>query len=219
MSNDVNRSITYKFETNLTIDFSTSRITHQDNIAPFPNFPSRNKTTDSEEISNLKAPGQSTPASTSSISKKIEVIHRYVLYGTFTRNNTLLTLTAVTEDLNHFKRNPNLSYNDQVLYHAFLPQKVKISLSGGNVGFRKSARGEYEAGFQTAAKMFQLMEQRGYLDKDLEIIVKNFGKGREAFTDALKGKEGNRIRNKIVRLSDNTKLKFGGVRAPRKRRL
>lgn len=203
--------------THISIDFSASRITN--NSKPTLAETAAKFTQRESDISNIRGPGQSTTPKTVSSTKKIELIHKYVLYGSFTRNNTHLTLTAITEDINYLNRNPNLTYNDQVLYYVHLPQKVKISLSGGNVGFRKSARGEYEAGFQAAAKMFQLMEQKGYLDKDLGIIVKNFGKGREAFIDALKGKEGNRIRGKVVRLSDNTKLKFGGVRAPRRRRL
>lgn len=142
-----------------------------------------------------------------------------MLSAYFSRNNTHLTLSAVTEDINYLNRNKNLTYNEQVLYYAKLPQKVKISLSGGNAGFRKSARGEYEAGFQASAKMFALMEEKGYLDKDIELVLRDFGKGREAFQDALKGKEGNRVRTKIVRISDATRLKQGGVKAPRQRRL
>jgi len=226
------------------IDFTTSRITFQEKnvfaelsekfaqqnqsstssssspqpFNPFgdrtPSSSSSSSSTGSESIVNLRSPNSSV-----SSTKKIEVIHKYILHCNFTRNNTHLTLTGVTEDINYLNRNPNLSYNQQVLYYAKLPEKVKIALSGGNVGFRKSARGEYEAGFQASAKMFSLMEQKGFLDKDLEIIIKNFGKGREAFLDALKGKEGGRIRGKVVRVSDDTRLKFGGTRSPRRRRL
>lgn len=151
--------------------------------------------------------------------RSTELIHKYILYCNFTKNNTHLTLSAVVEDLDFEKKSSDLTFNEKVLYYYRLPQKVKAAISTGQLGFRKSARGEYEAGFQTAAKMFAIMEEKGFLDKDLELVFKNFGKGRGAFEDALKGKEGDRIRAKIVRLSDNTKLKFGGTRSPKVRRL
>ncbi|CCH44440.1 37S ribosomal protein S18, mitochondrial [Wickerhamomyces ciferrii] len=200
--------------------FTSSSITKQE--TKIPSFADISKTfsensNKNETTVNIVEPNAKQQKE--NVSKKIEVVHRYVLYGLFSKNNTHLTLSAVTEDLNYLKRNPNLTYNQQVLYYAKLPQKVKISLTGGSAGFRKSARGEYEAGFQASAKMFNLMAEKGYLDHDLEIVVKEFGKGREAFLDALKGKEGNRIRHKVVRVRDATKLKFGGVRAPRRRRL
>jgi small subunit ribosomal protein S11 len=162
-------------------------------------------------LSNVHAPAGSF--------KSTEKIHKYILYCNFTKNNTHFTLSAVVEDLDFEVKNSDLSFNDKVLYYHRLPQKVKVAISTGQLGFRKSARGEYEAGFQTAAKMFTIMEERGFLDRDLEIVFKNFGKGRGAFEDALKGKEGDRVRGKIVRLSDNTKLKFGGTRSPKVRRL
>lgn len=166
------------------------------------------------DLANVHTPSQST-----STLKTTEFIHKYILYCNFTKNNTHFTLSAVVEDLEFVKKNPDLSFNEKVLYYHRLPQKVKAAISTGQLGFRKSARGEYEAGFQTAAKMFSIMEERGFLDKNIDLVFKNFGKGRGAFEDALKGKEGNRVRSKIVRMSDNTKLKFGGTKSPKVRRL
>lgn len=150
---------------------------------------------------------------------KRELIHKYVLNCSFLKNNTITTLSAVTEDLDFLKKNEGLSFNDKVLYYYNLPQFPKFTITAGSAGFRKSARGEYEAGFQVMSKAFQLMEQRGYLDKDIEVVMKNYGKGREAFFDALKGKEGDLIRDKIVRFADVTKIKFGGDRSRKQRRL
>lgn len=144
---------------------------------------------------------------------------KYILNCLFTKNNTHFTYSAVTEDLNFLKNNPQLSYNEKFLYYLKLPQKVKFQMSTGNLGFRKAARGEYEASFQSSAKLFQIIHSRKLLDKSIEIIMKDFGKGREAFIAALNGKEGNLIRPHITRISDSTSLKFGGVRAPRPRRL
>lgn len=144
---------------------------------------------------------------------------KYVLNCLFAKNNTHFTLSAVVEDVNYLKNNPELSYNDAFLYYLKLPQRVKFALSTGVLGFRKAARGEYEAAFQTSAKVFQMIQDKRLMDKDIEIVMREFGKGRAAFVAALNGKEGTAIRPHITRISDKTALKFGGVRAPRVRRL
>ncbi|GMM35646.1 mitochondrial 37S ribosomal protein YmS18 [Saccharomycopsis crataegensis] len=149
---------------------------------------------------------------------KKEKVVKNILYCNFGRNNTHLALVSVIEDLNFLKNNPELSYNDKMLYYLRLPQKLRIHLSCGNVGFRKAARGEYEAAFQTTVKMFKLIEERKLFD-DLEVDLRNFGKGRAAFQAALLGKEGLKIKPLVTKLSESTKLKFGGVRSPRERRL
>ncbi|EMG50276.1 MRPS18 37S ribosomal protein S18 [Candida maltosa Xu316] len=143
------------------------------------------------------------------------------LYATFNRHNTRCTLVAVVEDLDFMEKNKDLSYNDKVLYYLHLPHKVKYSITAGQLGFRKSQRQEYEAGFQVAAKMFKTIQERNYIgphDK-VELVLKNFGKGREAFQAALLGKEGSRIKNNIVRITDVTIVKFGGNRPKKLRRL
>ncbi|SCV00764.1 LAMI_0G07162g1_1 [Lachancea mirantina] len=144
---------------------------------------------------------------------------KYVLNCLFTKNNTHFTYSAVVEDLNFLRNNPEASYNDKFLYYLQLPQKVKFRVSTGNLGFRKAARGEYEAAFQTSARLFQMLQEKRLLDRSIEIVLKDFGKGREAFAAALNGKEGTAVRKNVVRVSDATPLKFGGVRAPRPRRL
>jgi len=55
--------------------------------------------------------------------------------------------------------------------------------------------------------------------RDLEVVLRGFGKGREAVTKALLGAEGRFLREKIKMVSDDTKLKFGGTRSPNPRRL
>lgn len=143
------------------------------------------------------------------------------LYGNFHRHNTLLSLVAVVEDLDFMEKNPDLSYNDKVLYYLQLPHQLKLHVSAGQLGFRKAQRAEYEAGYQVSSRMFKLIEERKLLGPNdkMELIMKDFGKGREAFLAALQGKEGSKIKPKIVRLSDDTKLKFGGVRSKKLRRL
>lgn len=55
--------------------------------------------------------------------------------------------------------------------------------------------------------------------KKMEVSLRGFGQGREAVTKALLGVEGRHIRGKIVKVSDATRLKFGGTRSPKPRRL
>lgn len=150
---------------------------------------------------------------------KNEIIKKYVLHCNFTKNNTHFTYCAIIEDLNFLQNNAHLSYNDKLLYYMKLPSLVKLKLSTGCLGFRKAARGEYEAGFQTTNKIFQMIQEKNMLNKDIDIVMKDFGKGRAAFIAALNGKEGTAIRKYVKNISDATPLKFGGVRSPRIRRL
>ena len=150
-------------------------------------------------------------------SKKVknEKVVLWKMYGTFNRHNTHISLVAVVEDLNFLQNNPDLSYNEQVLYYLRLPHQQKVHVSAGQLGFRKAQRQEYEAGYQVTTRAFKLIQDKKLLsptDK-IELVLKNFGKGREAFLAALLGKEGNDIRPHIVRVSDNTILKFGGTRS------
>ncbi|SCU98682.1 LAFA_0G19570g1_1 [Lachancea sp. 'fantastica'] len=171
-------------------------------------------------MSNVISPQDGNKEVSSRVSKKRgEHTVKYVLNCLFSKNNTHFTYSAVVEDLNFLKNNADASYNEKFLYYLKLPQKVKFRLSTGNLGFRKAARGEYEATFQTSARLFQMMQQKKLLDRNVEIVIKDFGKGREAFIAALNGKEGTAVRRNVVRVSDATPIKFGGVRSPRMRRL
>ena len=176
-----------------------------------------------EDITNISYPSSSDPVLTKSsgsseVYKPKEEVVKYILHGKFTKNNTHLTFSSVVEDKN-FHKNKGLTYNDTMLYYLNLPQKVKISLSTGCLGFRKAARGEYEAAFQTSGRMFELIKEKNMLNKDIEVVMDDFGKGRAAFISALVGKEGASVVKKVVKISDATKLKFGGVRSPKMRRL
>lgn len=143
------------------------------------------------------------------------------LYGNFNRHNTLLTLVAVEEDPNFLQKNPDISYQESVLYYLQLPHHPKVHISAGQLGFRKAQRSEYEAGYQVSSKMFKTIEDQKLLNPSdkVELVLKNFGKGREAFLNALQGKEGSSLKDHIIRVSDATKLKFGGTRSKKLRRL
>lgn len=141
----------------------------------------------------------------------------YVLHCKFTSNNTIITLTSQYRRVG--KLAEKLSASDKYLDQVKPREDVVINLSAGLVGFRNTKQGEYEAGFQTAKRMFELMNERKLLNLPIEIIMSNFGKGREAFINALNGSEGNTIRPSISRVTDGTKIKIGGVREPRARRV
>ncbi|CAI6250697.1 unnamed protein product [Periconia digitata] len=98
-----------------------------------------------------------------------------------------------------------------------------ISLSCGNIGFKKAGRSSYDAAYQLAAFVIARIKDMGHIPQiethKLELIYRGFGQGREAVTKAILGSEGSRIRSHIVKLSDSTRLKFGGTRSKKPRRL
>lgn len=101
-----------------------------------------------------------------------------------------------------------------------------ISVSAGNLGFRKAGRGTYEAAFQTSAYVMRMLQEKGHFTeasenyvKRIELVLRGFAEGRTAFLSALMGVEGRLIRPKIVKLCDATRLKIGGTRSRNPRRL
>lgn len=155
------------------------------------------------------------------ITKKNERVVMWKLYASFHRHNTLCSFVAVVEDMDFLKKNEHLSYNEKVLYYMQLPHHIKLHYSAGMLGFRKSNRAEYEAAYQVSTRLFKAIEEKNLLapNDKVEIVLKDFGKGREAFSSALQGKEGAFIRPHVVRVTDKTKLKFGGARSKKLRRL
>ncbi|KIW06843.1 uncharacterized protein PV09_02523 [Verruconis gallopava] len=115
-----------------------------------------------------------------------------------------------------------------------------LSFSTGNIGFRKGQRGSFDAAFQLSAYVMRTIADKGLLRsardsqfaegttstrrieapiKELEVVLKGFGKGRDAVIKALLGTEGRLLRERIVMISDDTKVKFGGPRGMNPRRL
>ena len=161
----------------------------QDVTAQAPPTPLRGPA--SQNIQNI-----ASQASNEAASRTTPVSDSHHLHVYATKHNTHLTLTK-----------PN--------------REPLLSLSAGNIGFRKSQRGSFDAAYQLASYSMGKMHERGMLinmDK-LEIVLRGFGAGREAFQKALLGSEGKGIKGKVTRVTDSTRLKFGGVRSKNVRRL
>ncbi|RJE24274.1 Ribosomal protein [Aspergillus sclerotialis] len=96
-----------------------------------------------------------------------------------------------------------------------------VSMSCGNLGFRKAARAGYDPAYQLAAHVFGKIHEKGLLleIQRLVLVLRDFGQGREAFIKVLLGNEGKAIRGLISRVTDSTRIKFGGTRSRRSRRL
>lgn len=94
--------------------------------------------------------------------------------------------------------------------------------SGGSCGFKGVNRNGYEAGYQCAVNAFARLEEAAAAsDKTIavEVVLKGFGKGRDAFITALSMTEGERVRPLVTRMTDKTPIKIGGTRAKKMRRL
>lgn len=102
------------------------------------------------------------------------------------------------------------------------PNREKMmSVSCGNIGFRHAGRKHYDSAFQLAGFVLGRIRDNGWHSEihRIEVILRGFGAGREAVTKALLGLEGRLLRDKIVKVTDATRLKFGGTRSKKPRRL
>ncbi|MCJ1457376.1 hypothetical protein MMC28_007744 [Mycoblastus sanguinarius] len=104
-----------------------------------------------------------------------------------------------------------------------------ISVSAGNLNFKKAQRGTYDAAYQLGAYVMGRIKAEAMLNEDyagkggpikgVEVVLRDFGPGREAVTKILLGSEGKLLRGRILRVMDGTRLKFGGTRSKKPRRL
>ncbi|KAH6880138.1 hypothetical protein B0T10DRAFT_495958 [Thelonectria olida] len=96
-----------------------------------------------------------------------------------------------------------------------------ISLSCGNIGFRKSRRGTFDSAYSLTKYVLERLIHGGWPMKisRLEVVCRGFGQGREAALKVLMSPEGKVLRDKIVRVADSTRIKFGGTRSEKRRRL
>ena len=97
-----------------------------------------------------------------------------------------------------------------------------LTLSGGKVGFKKSNRNGYEAGYQCAVGIIARMEEElartdgGF---QWELRLNGFGQGRDAMLTALTTAVGATVKPHLRRVTDMTPLKIGGTRGKKARRI
>ncbi|KTW25796.1 hypothetical protein T552_03409 [Pneumocystis carinii B80] len=149
-----------------------------------------NSNTESSELSNTIGEIVNKPFE-NSCQKEEKIYH---LHAYCTDNNTIITLT-------------NSNYNPI------------ICISSGMVGFKKGQRGGYEAGYQTCMSLFKKMMEKNIYPTQFEIILRGFGKGREAIFKCVNGIEGLPFKSSVSRITDATRINFGGVRSRKARRL
>jgi len=120
---------------------------------------------------------------------------KYRLHCKSTHNNTIITLT-----------NP-------------VGQTIGWQ-SGGRCEFKGANRASYEAGYQSAVRIFRVVEDLA-LEKHfkLALFLKGFGQGRDALKTALLSVEGQNIRSLVCSITDRTPIKIGGTRSKKTRRL
>ncbi|KAK2609076.1 hypothetical protein QQS21_002446 [Conoideocrella luteorostrata] len=96
-----------------------------------------------------------------------------------------------------------------------------ISMSCGNIGYRKSRRGTFDSAYSLTKYVLERLIHTGWPMKiqRLELVLRGFGQGREAAVKVLMSPEGKILRDKIVRVADSTRIKFGGTRSEKPRRL
>ncbi|KAM0271909.1 hypothetical protein ACHAQH_008911 [Verticillium albo-atrum] len=96
-----------------------------------------------------------------------------------------------------------------------------VSMSCGNIGFKKSRRKHFDAAYQLTAYVFERLRFAGWDKKinRIELVLRGFGQGRDAGVKCLMSPEGSMWRQKVVRVADSTRLKFGGSRSKNPRRL
>ncbi|KAK4087682.1 hypothetical protein Purlil1_8013 [Purpureocillium lilacinum] len=96
-----------------------------------------------------------------------------------------------------------------------------ISMSCGNIGFRKSRRGTFDSAYSLTKYVLERLIHTGWpmKIKRIELVLRGFGQGREAAVKVLMSPEGKVFRDKIVRVADSTRIKFGGTRSEKPRRL
>ncbi|KAJ7591284.1 translational machinery component [Mycena floridula] len=92
--------------------------------------------------------------------------------------------------------------------------------SGGRCGFKKGGRNSFEAGYQCAIQIFQdIAVLTEHKTVRIDLFFKGFGRGREAMQKALTTAEGDQIRQLLSSITDRSRVKVGGTRATKRRKV
>lgn len=188
-----------------------------------------NEASPSSTAQNTKVKWQ--PEDYSSIFSPLEKIQPDSRASIEGRNRKLQPLDQTIPEADDWKRAPEILpphhlhvYSTKHNTHITLTKPNRdtiITAATGNLKFRKASRGTYDAAYQLAASMMGRIQDAGLLGdiNQLEVVFRGFGAGRIAVTKALLGTEGRNLRRKVVRVTDATRLKIGGTRSPKPRRL
>lgn len=107
------------------------------------------------------------------------------------------------------------SFNNTILTLTSPDGSRLIMTSGGTAGFKKAARGGYEAAHQAATQLIQKVSEKNLQIGNVHLVLKGFGPGRDAAFKAIVA--GNAWG--IKRITDATPMPFNGCRPKKARRL
>ena len=112
------------------------------------------------------------------------------------------------------------SRNNTIITLARPDGRQLVTLTGGKLGFKKSNRNGYEAGYQCAVGIIAAMEEeQKRVDFDWHLYLNGFGQGRDAMLTALTTAVGAVVKGRLKRITDRTPLKIGGTRGMKTRRI
>jgi small subunit ribosomal protein S11 len=136
------------------------------------------------------------------------------------RHNTHITFTHTPKE-SAKQVSAMDTHNPLSQVHVNRESKTLLTLSTGNIGFKKGGRGSYDAAYQLAAYAFKYIQEKGMLSEvgQITVLLRGYGAGREAVTKAILGSEGRSLRGFITTVVDTTRLKQGGTRGKKPRRL
>lgn len=128
--------------------------------------------------------------------------------------------SSTKPDIPMYRLHCKSNHNNTIITFTDDTGKTIAWQSGGKCSFKGANRASYEAGYQSAVRIFEVIEN---LAKEKEISValffKGFGQGRDALKTALLAVEGLYIRPLICSVTDRTPIKVGGTRSKKTRRL
>ncbi|RFU32192.1 hypothetical protein B7463_g4154, partial [Scytalidium lignicola] len=237
MSRTVASRLLPQWPSTAAVEGLPSRMTFGRCLRSFSSSPRRtnDEETPSSEPNPQSSPSKSTGKNASSGMASLASLFSGVTKqpgGRSNRSRSLLDTTTLSSD-GSFIQTPNQFEEEPHHFHVYATRhnthitltkpnrEPIISLSCGNIGFRKSGRKHYDSAYQLAAYVMGRIQEQGINAqiRRLEVCLRGFGAGREAVTKALLGTEGRLLRGKVIRVTDATRLKFGGTRSKKPRRL
>ena len=137
-----------------------------------------------------------------------------------TGTNYFKRMLPGSQDVPEYRLHCKSNHNNTIITFTNAEGQTVAWQSGGRCEFKGANRASYEAGYQSAVRIFKAIKQLAD-EKDFKValFLKGFGQGREALKTALLAVEGENIRSLICSVTDRTPIKIGGTRAKKTRRL